>query len=86
MTDLTELVLLAVHMDSMDKNVTKVHIYNFRQIFMSHEKLDIRCRNCKLAFQIFSMNLFLKVFSYWSINESHTVITTLINIGHKNTY
>lgn len=73
-------------MDSMDKNVTKVHIYNFRQIFMSHEKLYIRCLNCKLAFQIFRMNLFLKVFSYRSINESHTVITTLINIGHKNTY
>lgn len=25
-TGLTELVLLAVHMDSMDKNVTKVHM------------------------------------------------------------
>lgn len=25
-TDLTELVLLAVHMDSMDKSVTKVHM------------------------------------------------------------
>lgn len=55
-------------MDSMDKNVTKVHMYNFRQIFMSHEKLHIRCLNCKLAIQIFNMNLF-KVFSHRAINE-----------------
>lgn len=33
-TDLTEPVLLAVHMDSMDKNVTKkVQMYNSRQTF-----------------------------------------------------
>lgn len=56
-------------MDSMDKNVTKVHMNNFRQIFMSHEKLHIRCLNCKLAIQIFNMNLFLKVFSHRAINE-----------------
>lgn len=53
---------------------------------MSHDKSYIRCLNCKLAFQIFNMSIFPKVFSHWAINESYKVITTLINIDHKSTY
>lgn len=53
---------------------------------MSHEKLYIRCLNCKLAIHIFNMIIFLKVFSHRAINESLTVIPTLINIDHKSTY
>lgn len=53
---------------------------------MAREILYIKCLNCKLAFQIFNMNLFLKVSSHRALNESHTVNTNLINMSHNSTY